>query len=212
MNELVFLEPNDLNEIPFTTSNMGHVYIVENETGNIKIGRTVNPKLRIRAIETQSGIPITQTYISPGCSNYQKLESASHKEFSHFRIKGEWFSLSFNTAKNFISKLNFAPAIITRKEELAIFPPELDPRYVALETEILNSLISKMQSLRDEVIISNTKYGAIDQDLRKRASETTAIFDNLATDFKVHISSLIALDYDYKSIKDIISRKYLLTA
>ena len=223
MSNLVFLEPDDLNEIPFTTSEViaengkiehgeGHVYVIDNGTGKVKIGKTNNPSSRIKAIETQSGISIIRVYVSPKCFNYQELETKTHKAFKQSRTIGEWFESNFDTVKDFVSSLDLITINNKQQEKPALFPNGTGPEYVALENEVLNALVTEMQSLREEVAVSKALYGSISSDLRRKVIRVTTQFDNLETDFKQQISSLIALDYDYQAIKDIISRKYLKSA
>jgi len=216
MDKLVFLEPDDIQEEPFTTSKViaenggGHVYIIDNGTGKVKIGKTANPSSRIKTIETQSGIPISQVYVSPMCFNYQKLEVKTHKEFNQFRAIGEWFKADFDTVKDFVSSLNFITTTDKKQRtDFSIFPNGTGPEYVALETEILNVLITKMQSLREKVAVSKALYGSISSDLKRKVIQVTTLFDNLETDFKKQVGVLIELGHDYQSIKGELYKKYL---
>lgn len=216
MDKLVFLEPDDIQEIPFTTSKIvaehgnGYVYLIDNGTGKVKIGRTTNPMIRIKTIESQSGMTTIQTYVSPQCSNYKDLELITHKKFDEFRVKGEWFKISFNEVKDHISSLHFE-MISTEKEvaDASIFPKGKGPEYVALETELLNILNTKMQSLREKVAVSKALYGSISSSLRQEVTGVILQFDNLEADFERQISVLMDLGNDYHTIKDILMKKYL---
>ena len=223
MNNLVFLEPDDLNEIPFTTSKVvaeyakaehgeGHVYVIDNGTGKVKIGKTNNPSSRIKAIETQSGISIIRVYVSPKCFNYQELETKTHKEFKQSRTIGEWFESNFDTVKDFVSSLDFITVNNKQREKPALFPNGTGPEYVALENEVLNALVTEMQSLREEVAVSKALYGSISSDLRRKVIKITTQFDNLEADFKRQVSVLVDLGHDYHGIKEELNKKYLQTA
>lgn len=72
----------------------GYVYAVQDESGMIKIGRSINPETRINCIRTQSGKNISQVYISPSCTNYEAKERALHKKFAQYRQSGEWFNVA----------------------------------------------------------------------------------------------------------------------
>ncbi len=203
MDKLVFLEPK-------SEPGEGYVYIIDNGTGKVKIGKTANPNSRIRTIETQSGISIIQVYVSPICFNYQKLEVKTHKEFNQFRTIGEWFEADFGVVKEFVSGLDFITINDKQQQENNyVFYNGMDLEYVSLETEILNALIKKMNSLRVEVEVSKALHGSISSDLRREVMQTTNIFDNLEVDFEKQISVLMDLGNDYGTIKDILLKRYL---
>ncbi|GAB6171405.1 hypothetical protein JCM15765_08830 [Paradesulfitobacterium aromaticivorans] len=119
MDKLVFLDPDDLNEIPFTTSKViavhgqGHVYIVEAD-GCVKIGRTKNLVSRINAIRTQSGRNLKRLCFTKPCSNYSDIENSMHALFEKERLNGEWFKTSFEQACN---ALNSFELDLSKKEE-----------------------------------------------------------------------------------------------
>lgn len=88
--------------------NEGHIYILENSQGFIKIGRSKNPKLRIRTLETQGNIEIKRTYTSEKLDDCGHFERVMHRKFKNYLLKGEWFSAAFEDAKNEIEKLILA--------------------------------------------------------------------------------------------------------
>ena len=65
---------------------------------------SVHPAKRIRCIETQSGKLTTRQYVSVPLSNAYSIESDAHKHFSHARMEGEWFSVSFDAANDYLVK------------------------------------------------------------------------------------------------------------
>lgn len=85
----------------------GYTYVLKNEIGNVKIGKTKYPENRIRTIETQSGLKIIEHYISPLCSNYGKIERLMHKKFQENRLLGEWFNIDYTLAVQEMQKQPF---------------------------------------------------------------------------------------------------------
>ena len=121
MNELVFLEPDDLNEIPFTTSKViaengkGHVYIIEADD-RIKIGRTNNIAKRLNALRGQSGREFKRVCHTIPCSNYCNIETVMHKLFREHRVLGEWFDISFEQASKALANHELDLSDIEEKE------------------------------------------------------------------------------------------------
>ena len=134
-NQLVFVTSQDINEIPQVGDRLGVVYVIENEIGNVKIGRTIKPKTRLASIESTSGIKITRFFISPPCSNYNKLELITHAKYKHRRVLGEWFDVAFDDVCDFIKKLEFNTTPrpkknfdILTKEIATIIGPYISPK------------------------------------------------------------------------------------
>lgn len=94
---------------------MGFVYVIENEIGLIKIGTSINPGKRIKTIEGQTGLSITNKFLSPKCSNYYFIERVLHKRFDEARKHGEWFKANFNEACKYLmmQEFDFNPPIRT---------------------------------------------------------------------------------------------------
>lgn len=65
----------------------------------IKIGRSIKPKARIRTLSCQSGCEMETLLIVDS-----NIELALHKKFSHIRGIGEWFDDSNNEIRDFINK------------------------------------------------------------------------------------------------------------
>ncbi len=93
--------------------NQSKVYFIQNlYNGNIKIGKSNNPKKRLKSLQTANSnklslvATISESYIS---------ENEVHKMFSHFRLTGEWFSYS-EQIKDFIEKIRTASFISTGKD------------------------------------------------------------------------------------------------
>ncbi len=69
------------------TDNLPFVYLIR-ANKKYKIGYSTNVESRIRTFNTANSEPCTIVGVAPGGS---KLEKQLHKEFSKYRIHGEWF-------------------------------------------------------------------------------------------------------------------------
>lgn len=76
-------------EVP---SNWKSVYIMQSDSGQIKIGISKNVKKRKKSLENSGFMKITNYYKTRPCSNPFEIERAMHKHFEKFRLRGEWFS------------------------------------------------------------------------------------------------------------------------
>lgn len=74
------------------------VYVIENQNGKIKIGRTKDFVRRVRSIETQGCIEIIRDWSSPMATNAAQIERDLHKFFGNKRVIGEWFDIPFEDA------------------------------------------------------------------------------------------------------------------
>ena len=88
-----------------------YIYVVENNPqGNIKIGRSRNPKQRLQSLSgsNSGGNKIGRCAISDVTYLYV-LEQMAHDHFEKFRISGtEWFDgeqMTFEDAINFVESL-----------------------------------------------------------------------------------------------------------
>ncbi|EHQ92138.1 GIY-YIG nuclease family protein [Desulfosporosinus youngiae] len=98
----------------------GHVYVITNETGRVKIGRAKNPTQRLRTLETQSGLKITKSFISPLIGNYEKAEVDLHAKYKNKRVIGEWFDVNFNEVVSDLSIMKFdSPKEVSVSDEKA---------------------------------------------------------------------------------------------
>jgi hypothetical protein len=65
------------------------LYVLQNEFGLIKIGRSRDPERRARALARRERCEIRIVAVLPGCGH---LEEATHLALSEFAIAGEWFA------------------------------------------------------------------------------------------------------------------------
>lgn len=70
----------------------GYVYLIKSVTGHWKIGKTVNPKDRMKTFGLQLPIEVEYEHIIP-CANHHNAEEELHTRFASKRLNGEWFCL-----------------------------------------------------------------------------------------------------------------------
>lgn len=77
----------------------GYVYIIEdNSRGLVKIGASINPKVRAKTICSTHNINNSKIFISPHIKDHTTAEIKIHAHFINYRKYGEWFSVGFNDA------------------------------------------------------------------------------------------------------------------
>ena len=86
----------------------GYVYIIENENGRVKIGKSTNPKVRVMSIKSQSGYNIISSHFSPPLYQYSELESYLHGIFKESRVIGEWFDINYETVVSYFESLDLS--------------------------------------------------------------------------------------------------------
>lgn len=66
-----------------------HLYFIANEIGEVKIGRSKNPKQRMSSIKTGSATNVVMLHIAPnkGC-----MEKQIHRCLEDIGLNGEWFA------------------------------------------------------------------------------------------------------------------------
>ena len=71
----------------------GYVYILQSDTGPYKIGRSNNPKSRIKTFGVQLPFEVEYLAVIPS-DDYVGLETELHVQYEDKRVNGEWFDLS----------------------------------------------------------------------------------------------------------------------
>jgi hypothetical protein len=71
----------------------GYVYLVQSPTGAYKIGRSKNPKDRLKTFGVLLPFEVSYVTVIP-TSNMSGMERALHNTFAEKRINGEWFMLT----------------------------------------------------------------------------------------------------------------------
>ena len=82
----------------------GYIYIIRNING-YKIGSSINPKQRIRTIETQQGCNVEIIAISDKRYDYKIKENELHNLYKNKNIIGEYFNLDNNDLNKIICNL-----------------------------------------------------------------------------------------------------------
>ena len=71
----------------------GYVYLLRGVEGYYKIGKALNPEVRIRKLGVVLPFPIVTEHLIP-CKDHSEAEKSLHKKYKHRRKHGEWFALS----------------------------------------------------------------------------------------------------------------------
>jgi len=94
-------------------NNTSYVYFVQNLfTGNIKIGRSMYPETRFKELQTGNDCKLS---LMAFCEEYYHKESKLHKQFSNYRLNGEWFKYNENLI-NLINNIRSANLLKYGKE------------------------------------------------------------------------------------------------
>lgn len=81
-----------------TTDKNKYLYVLEFANGTIKIGITNEKDKRLKAIQSASGMEIKRKYFTNVIENVHILETELHRHFKNNRLKGEFFSVSYEDA------------------------------------------------------------------------------------------------------------------
>ncbi len=91
-----------------------YVYLLHSKHGT-KIGRSYNPEIRSRLIGTEVPFKIDKTEIF-NVKNMSETERYLHKEYSEYRLNGEWFDLSENKIN---SIRDYVKSIVPTQKQLS---------------------------------------------------------------------------------------------
>lgn len=83
----------DIKDYPILEEPKLYIYIMLNNVGKVKIGKTKNIQQRYQSLcgSNGQGNDITKVYISE-CTYLYKLENIMHDKFNKYRVKNtEWF-------------------------------------------------------------------------------------------------------------------------
>lgn len=67
-----------------------YIYFIRSGHGAVKIGKAVDPRARLRELQTAHPDSLTLIAAVPA---HAALERAIHEKFKHLRMEGEWFRL-----------------------------------------------------------------------------------------------------------------------
>ena len=216
-NSLVFLDPDDLNEIPFTTSKIIaehgqvkhhalQVMIAKYQTDLEEFGRL---SFEMRPLETKGGL--------------------QHEKIYH--LNEEQSTLLITYMKNTFPVRKFKKALV---KQFYLMQKELTKRKVTRQIgkQAREALTNAIQALPESPhkamkykqytdLVYKIVFGKTAKQLReefglKKSDELRNRFtaDELETVEKLErqVSVLIDLGHDYQSIKEVLSKKYLKTA
>jgi len=96
---ILFME-TDFYERKDAASNI--LYVIEFSNNTVKIGVTSNFEKRKKQIEHQSGLIAKKWRLFPDFDNARNSESAAHKYFAAKRLNGEYFSIRFDEAVEYV--------------------------------------------------------------------------------------------------------------
>lgn len=217
MNELVFLDPNDLNEIPFTTSKIIAEYgQVKHHALQVMISKYQSDleefgrlSFEMRPLETKGGLQNEKIY----------------------RLNEEQSTLLITYMKNTLPVRNFKKALV---KQFYLMQQELTKRKVTRQIgkqareALTNAIRSLPESPHKQMkykhytdLVYKILFGKNSKQLREEFGLKQS--DNLRNRFSTselelieklesQVSMLIEFGYDYQHIKEELSRKYLQTA
>ena len=91
--------------LPKAVQPESYVYAIENASKGLhKIGRTINPALRLPQIQRQTANSVKYACIS-STKNAPELEKALHGMFASSRVTGEWHRLSVRQMANLVKRM-----------------------------------------------------------------------------------------------------------
>ncbi len=109
------MDSNENKKIPL----FGYTYIVSNDFGLIKIGKSADPESRVKMIEAASGVPTKLEFKIKG----DFREYIAHELLKEFRVTGEWFTCSVEHAKNALESIEIPDCnmLMFNKEQLKTY-------------------------------------------------------------------------------------------
>lgn len=78
---------------PISRQQPGYVYLIKSSTGHWKIGRSKNPKDRLKTFGVILPFEVQYEHLIPA-DDMCKAESALHEKYAEKRVNGEWFLLT----------------------------------------------------------------------------------------------------------------------
>ena len=102
------------------------IYVVEKESGAVKIGISQDVEKRIRTLSKQGGFKIMNLFYTNPCSNAREIEHQMHIKYKGFRIDGEWFKVSFDDSVKSLKEIFNKKATLIPEESKVIFPEDIE--------------------------------------------------------------------------------------
>ena len=89
-------------------SGYGYLYIIgRSPEGPVKIGISINPRKRVKDLESAGGAKIKLIWLSPLCSNFLAIETDLHERLQDFRMHGEWFDVPFQPLVEYGERIKY---------------------------------------------------------------------------------------------------------
>lgn len=112
MRQDVLFSLSDINifsdEISSIYGKNGFVYLIHDKCRDIlKIGKTIQPKRRLKPLLVIAGISNSDIYISNKLKFYSLIEEEIHRQFEENRLIGEWFKVNPSEVIEFCSGKRF---------------------------------------------------------------------------------------------------------
>lgn len=133
-----------------------YVYLLEFKDGNLKIGVSGEPEVRIKSVECNCGRIVIRKWFSQDCYNATKIESKILKDFNQYQTRGEFFfGIQFDTIVTAIKNCHFEdnptfePSSKTVEE---IFTPILK-RFGRLNVTETNKICAHALNLIQQILI-----------------------------------------------------------
>lgn len=140
--------------------NIGYIYAIGFPNGRVKVGRSINPIIRMRAICSQSGYSydddVNKFYIET--AQHAKVESKCHKNLSEIsnRLAGEFFDCSFDEAVRVIKS-----QIITYTEDQLEDDRRIEKANTKAFVDGIKRIVTGSSSLFDQLNIGGDFRGEL---------------------------------------------------
>lgn len=81
-----------------------YLYCISTDQGLCKFGYSQDPQGRLRSLQTGSADPLflVETVAVPEAGSARHFERSLHAEFSHLRVRGEWFRCTAEQGARFL--------------------------------------------------------------------------------------------------------------
>lgn len=156
----------------YTIKDTGHVYVVEDkEKGIVKIGKSANPKQRIRNIK-RAACAQGREYISHKVLSMSSFENKAHKALAEHHIANEWFKVSFKKAVEVVNSL--LPKEVTA-EQIEFLKQKEKERVKETGVMITEMVVSASERMKDalggkeirrvnvEALLSPRKFSGVER-------------------------------------------------
>lgn len=97
-------------------NDIGYLYVIS-DGNKSKIGKSKTPEKRIKTLIDTCGISDPQFFVSSECSDMSKKENECHHHFKDLNVHSEWFSVSFDSAVDFVSLAVGSECLKIKKEQ-----------------------------------------------------------------------------------------------